>query len=276
MNAPRPTPGDDTLHALVDGRLPAEPAARLRAGLAGTAREDCDAWERQRAMLQSLHADWLEHPLPEALQQAARQLQDRHAERARWAAWGGVAAGWLLAFGLGWGLHGSWTGGTQVAAAKAPLPFAQQAAVAHAVYQPEQRHPVEVTAAQQEHLVQWLSKRLARPLKVPNLQAQGFELVGGRLLPGDSGARAQFMYQNTAGLRITLYLGEQAQAQAQPEAFHFYAEGPVSGFYWVERGFGYALSGELPRPTLQALATAVYQQLSAAPPADARAPARGS
>ena len=43
------------------------------------------------------------------------------------------------------------------------------ALVAYAVYAPEVRHPVEVAATQQEHLVQWLSKRLGRPLKVPDL-----------------------------------------------------------------------------------------------------------
>ena len=61
--------------------------------------------------------------------------------------------------------------------------FAQQAAVAHAVFQPEVRHPVEVTAAQQEHLVQWLSKRLGRPLKVPVLSAQGYELSADACCP---------------------------------------------------------------------------------------------
>ena len=276
MNTPRPpVPDEFALHALVDGRLLPEHAERLHAGLDAPVREEADTWVRQRALLQALHGDWLERPMPDALRRAADRLQDQRAARGRWAAWGGVAAGWLLAFGLGWGLHGSWGGGATLAAAPSPpLLFAQQAAVAHAVYQPEQRHPVEVTAAQQDHLVQWLSKRLARPLTVPHLQEQGFELVGGRLLPGGGGARAQFMYQNAAGQRITLYLG--ALEAAQAEAFHFYSEGPVSSFYWVERGFGYALSGELARPALQALATAVYRQLSAAPPADARAPARGS
>src|SRR5690349_19913814 len=85
--------------------------------------------------------------------------------------------------------------------------LAQEAAVAHFVFQPEVRHPVEVAAAQQDHLVQWLSKRQGRPLKVPVLSAQGNELVGVCLLPGDEGARAQFMYQNASGQRITLYLG---------------------------------------------------------------------
>ena len=140
--------------------------------------------------------------------------------------------------------------------------FAQQAAVAHAVYQPEQRHPVEVAATQQEHLVQWLSKRLGRPLTLPVLTPQGFELVGGRLLPGESGARAQFMYQNQAGQRITLYLGALNGAGAAGEtAFRLHADGPVPAFYWLDQGFGHALSGPLSREALLALATAVHQQL---------------
>ena len=139
--------------------------------------------------------------------------------------------------------------------------FAQQAAVAHAVYQPEQRHPVEVAAAQQEHLVQWLSKRLGRPLTLPVLTAQGFELVGGRLLPGETGARAQFMYQNGAGQRITLYLGALDGADQGETAFRLHADGPVPAFYWLDQGFGYALSGPLSREALLALATAVHQQL---------------
>jgi anti-sigma factor RsiW len=127
------------------------------------------------------------------------------------------------------------------------------------------RHPVEVAAAQQEHLIQWLSKRLGRTLKVPDLSAQGYELVGGRLLPGDAGARAQFMYQAPGGERVTLYLGAldgSADATARQEtAFNFSGTGPVPGFYWVDQGFGYALAGKLSREALLQLAQAVYQQL---------------
>jgi anti-sigma factor RsiW len=46
---------------------------------------------------------------------------------------------------------------------------------------PAVRHPVEVAAAQQEHLGQWLSKHLGRPLKAPDFSTQGYELVGERL-----------------------------------------------------------------------------------------------
>lgn len=270
MNDRAPAPfDDDDLHALADGRLAPAQEQALRARLTPEALAQVEHWQAQRAQLRTLHADWASAPPPPAQQAAAGRAQALLDHGRQWWRWGGMAAGWVLAFGLGWLGHTQWPGAaTGPMAARAPGPqllaqhFAQQAAVAHAVFQPEQRHPVEVTAAQQEHLVQWLSKRLGRPLKVPALQAQGFELVGGRLLPGDSGARAQFMYQNAAGVRITLYLGALDSPGAAPEtAFRFHTDGPVPGFYWVDQGFGYALSGELPRAALLGLATAVHQQL---------------
>lgn len=277
MNAiHQPLPDDTCLHKLVDDRLSPADAELLRAKLDTETQREAAAWAQQRVLLRSLHGDWLEHPIPKAQLQAANRLQQAHTQHRRWANWSGMAASWLLALGLGWGLHGYGAGSTTLTSMSSPSPllFVQQATVAHAVYQPEQRHPVEVTAAQQDHLVQWLSQRLERPLSVPHLQDQGFELVGGRLLPGGNGARAQFMYQNAAGTRITLYLG--ALDDARASAFHFHSEGRISSFYWVDQGFGYALSGELPRPALQALATAVYRQLSATQPAGGSGPARGS
>ena len=181
-----------------------------------------------------------------------------------------MAAGFALVFVTGWLSHGQWQavrGGETIAARSRGTgqEFVRQAAVAHAVYAPEVRHPVEVAAAQQEHLIQWLSKRLGRPLKVPDLSGLGYELVGGRLLPGDTGARAQFMYQTPGGERVTLYLGALdggADATARQEtAFSFSGTGPVPGFYWVDQGFGYALAGKLSREALLQLAQAVYQQL---------------
>ena len=256
------SPSDDTrLHALADGR--AIPAGGETGSLDTSAEATVRDWQVQRGQLRALHADLAHTPPPEPLRASAERLQTHLDEQAAWLRWGGMAAAWLLAFGLGWFMHGTVPGATSPSLAQAvPAGFVRQAAWAHAVYQPEQRHPVEVGAAQQEHLVQWLSKRLGRPLKVPVLNTQGFELVGGRLLPGDTGARAQFMYQNAAGQRVTLYLGALPEtASSTPAQFSFHAEGPVSSFYWVDGGFAYALSGDLPREVLLALATAVHPQL---------------
>ena len=272
MDTPKPaTAGipEDELHALVDGRLAPEAAAalRLRVAVDPDAMAAVTAWRAQRDALRALYGPIAEAPLPPSLVAAAEHAQSVQNQAAQWWRWGGMAAAVLLAFGIGWFSNGAWDlrhGGMAGTGAGQARQFAQQAAVAYAVFQPEVRHPVEVTAAQQEHLVQWLSKRLGRPLKVPVLTAQGYELVGGRLLPGDEGARAQFMYQNAAGQRITLYLGalKPGSSEANATAFSFLeSTGSVPGFYWVDHGFGYAIAGQLPRGALHDLASAVYAQL---------------
>ena len=259
-------PDDEAeLHAYVDGRLDAARRREVEQRLAHDpeAAERVRAWKLQRHALRTLHPEMLLEPVPSHLHHAAMQLHRRSSRFARWQRWGGMAAAVLLAFGLGWGGHAQWQ--TQVVNSGSGVrTFARQAVTAHVVYMPEVRHPVEVEAAQQQHLVQWLSKRLNRQLKIPNLVPAGYELVGGRLLPGDGGARAQFMYQNTAGERVTLYVGaiEGAASKGMGEtAFRYTSDGGVASFYWVDQGFGYALSGRLPRQGLLVLAENVYKQL---------------
>jgi len=178
--------------------------------------------------------------------------------------WQRLAAGLLVAAlgGVGgWLAHGQYLQGDRMARM---VPLSHQAAVAHVVYSPDVRRPVEIAADQEEALVKWLSKRLGTPVRPPKLGGLGYELVGGRLLPGNSGPVAQFMYQDAQGQRITLYLGAITPVSGESSretAFRFLDDGPVPGFYWVDHGFGYAIAGQLPRPVLQALATSVYRQL---------------
>ena len=139
-------------------------------------------------------------------------------------------------------------------------PLQVRAARAHLVYSPEVRHPVEVEAKDKDHLVKWLSKRLDTNLKIPILANEGFELLGGRLLPGNDGPVAQFMYQEPSGKRLTLYVTRPHKGD-NTTAFRFAQEGTVSVFYWMDRDCGYALSGEVDKPTLARVATSVYKQL---------------
>ena len=135
-----------------------------------------------------------------------------------------------------------------------------RAARAHLVYSPEVRHPVEVDAKEQDHLVKWLSKRLDRPLKVPSLSGEGFELLGGRLLPGSDGPVAQFMYQDPSGKRLTLYVAQRHKGD-KLTAFRFAQEGGVQVFYWIDDDCGYAISGDIDKSQLNRIATVVYKQL---------------
>lgn len=262
-----PDSEDPELHAYVDGRLDPLRAAAVEARIAAdpALARQVHAWKAQRLALRDLHAGVLNEPVPSHLLRAMQVLDRRSSRVALWQRWGGMAASVALAFALGWFGHIEWQHRTQVAGGLRPVgQFAHQAVLAHTVYMPEVRHPVEVDAAQQQHLVQWLSKRLNRQVKIPNLAPAGYELVGGRLLPGEGGPRAQFMFQNGTGERVTLYLGavDGAAGKGMGEtAFRYTSEGGVASFYWVENGWGYALSGKLPRQGLLVLAEAVYKQL---------------
>jgi anti-sigma factor RsiW len=201
---------------------------------------------------------------PASMIEAAQRAQQLRDAARQWTRWAGLAASVVMAFGLGWVANAEY--GARFGAPSPAAQFVRQAAFAHVVYQPEVRHPVEVTAQQQEHLVQWLSKRLGHQLRVPDLRAKGYELLGGRLLPGENGARAQFMYQNAEGKRLTLYLGavkdpRKAKVDKNETAFRFFDDGPVPGFYWVDEGFGCAITAPLPRGELLAIAKAAYEQL---------------
>jgi anti-sigma factor RsiW len=147
---------------------------------------------------------------------------------------------------------------TQPAALSTSLPH--QAALAHAVFSPDVRRPVEIGADQEDQLVAWLSKRLGSPVRPPKLGALGFELIGGRLLPGANGPVAQFMYHDAIGQRLTLYVSTDNTAN-RDTAFRFAQEGPINVFYWIDGKFGYALSAGIGKGDLARLATTVYDQL---------------
>ncbi|MGB3425922.1 MAG: anti-sigma factor [Castellaniella sp.] len=258
-------PDETALHAWVDGELEPKRTAEVAQWLSEHPDEAARvaALQAQCAGLRALRAEMLDEPVPPRLRYALRRppLQWRwpHA----------LAAGVMLSLGLGlgYGLGGREPGASPPqASVLAQLPvFVREAAAAHAVFVPEQRHPVEVAAQQQAHLVQWLSKRLGVRLKVPVLDAQGFHLIGGRLLPGEAGqARAQFMYQDSAGTRVTLYVSvlsrEDADAAA-PVAFQWAGDASAQGFYWIDGHQGYAVSAALPRERLHVLAESIYHQM---------------
>ena len=206
--------------------------------------------------LLELYDPVLVEPVPERLVARTR------ARHGRWRA-AAIAAGWI-ALGLGtgtiagWQLHATRTS----APPQAELPsIVRRAAVAHAVYSPEVRHPVEVAADQEQHLVTWLSKRLGVKVQAPKLDEAGLALVGGRLLPGESGPVAQFMYQTQNGRRLTMYVRAEASKNRET-AFRYARDNSINVFYWIDRDCGYALaSADLGKEELLRVATLVYKQL---------------
>jgi anti-sigma factor RsiW len=241
---------ESDLHAYIDGRLSASDRAEVEAFIANHPEEGerLKAWRDQASALRALYDPILEEPVPAELAAIPpRPAWHRHA----------LAAGlFVVGIATGWGARTALVPGAQT-----PLSLPRQAAIAHAVYAPEVRHPVEVPADQEEHLVRWLSKRLGKDLQIPHLGPLGYELVGGRLLSGPQGPVAHFMYQDARGQRLTLYVSR-TRGEPRDTAFRFSQEDRVSVFYWVDGNFGYALSGETGREQLLAIADVVYKQLN--------------
>jgi anti-sigma factor RsiW len=269
MTPDNPTPPTEAeLHAWVDGQLRPDRVAAVVHWLqqSPTDAERVRAWKSQRQALQALGNGVLDEDIPLHLVHIVRPQRSFSWQQ-------GLAACVLLSVGFagGWSLHPP-AKPSLMASAAAP-PFVREAQAAHVVYTPEKRHPVEVGAQEQAHLVQWLSRRLGTPLKAPILDTEGFTLVGGRLLAGDDAQpRALFMYENSAGQRVTLHISTMPASAPPPESqgaavapanaeFQFNRVNDTETFYWVEDHLGYALSGNLPRAIMAQLAERVYPQL---------------
>ncbi len=247
------------LHALADGILPEDQRAAVDAHLRAHPDDAARvaAWCEQNRQLRALFDPVLDDAVPPPLLRAAAPPAAngpwrRHAMQAAAAlvlVAAGGAGGWLL------------RGADGGAASASAVSLARSAAIAHAVYTPEVRHPVEVGAEQEAHLVQWLSKRLGSKLQPPVLAPLGYQLIGGRLLPGDGdGPVAQFMYEDGKGQRLTLYVAKE-RAGRQETAFRYAQEKDLGVFYWIDGPLGYALSANLPKKELGRIADAVYAQL---------------
>lgn len=262
-----PTIDDALLSAWLDGELDEVQRGQVESWLASHPddAERVRRWGADRDALRDRLSPWLHEPVPKALRATVMRARSGATGVWRQAA---MAGGLLLAGGVaGAWLMGQLQGADRPVAAARPVEWVQRAAVAHAVYAPEVRHPVEVNTeqgseleqrAQEDHLARWLTKRLAMPVTLFDLRAQGFELVGGRLLPDIAAPSAQLMYQNGSGQRVTVYLRK--PESSTPAAFRFERQGELSLFYWVDGPTGYALVGPLPRERLLALAEAIYRQ----------------
>jgi anti-sigma factor RsiW len=249
------------IHMALDGEMPAEDREDFEIWLA--VNPDMKALSMRfvadRTRLQSAFASVLEEPVPERL---SKMLSDEATEsgscwsisRSRW--WSTVVAALVLV---------SAAIGYHAGTSRERFPEAGDGAMvelalqAHVIYAAEKLHVVEVGADQKDHLVGWLSKKVGVPLIAPDFSAEGFQLVGGRLLPAAGNAAAQFMYQDPVGIRISLYVTSDAKI-GEP-GFRLYEDDGARSFYWYDGGFYYAIVGGLPEKALLDIAKAAYRQL---------------
>ena len=271
MNAQRVT--DDELHAYVDGQLAPERRLFVERWLA----DDPDAARRaedyraQAALLHELFDPVLREPASGPVEELTDKLRGRMPGNDNGAPWHGrawvrmAAAVMLVVAGAG----GGWLG--RGAVDESPVvqqrqtlqTFAEEATQAHRFYTSDERFQVELGADNQDELNSWLSKRVGRDVFGPDLGKVGLRLIGGRSLPTEQGAGAQYMYVNDANKRVTLFVG--APRSGNASKFGFSQNGDVATIYWVEGPLAYALAGRMPKEDLLRIAEAVYSDVKAGP-----------
>jgi anti-sigma factor RsiW len=244
---------EDELHAYVDGELAAERHAAVDAWLA-THPEDAANVAAWRSHAELLHARYggvaVELP-PERLSIARMACRRRNG-------WIAVAAAAALAAFFCGGVAGWFARGVEAPSPSDLTRFTADALEAYRLYVVEVRHPVEVPGDQRPHLLEWLSKRLGSPLLAPQLDKMGLKLVGGRLLPGPTGASAFFMYEGPSGERFTLYCGHTSDRET---ALRYTSGAQNAAYYWVDGDLAYVLSGPAERDKLREIAQAAYDQI---------------
>jgi anti-sigma factor RsiW len=251
---------EDELHAYVDGQLPAERRDAVEAWLAAHPDDAARvaAWRSQIELIRARYGAAASEPVPPRL--ALDQIAQSRRGSIGWAVAASVAM-FVIGGGVGWMARGA-----SAAAPSGFEMFTTDALDAYKLYAVEVRHPVEVPGDQRAHLVEWLSKRLATQLRAPELDKIGLKLVGGRLLPGPTGATAFFMYEAPSGERFTLYC---AHTRDPETALRYTAGDSHAAFYWVDRDLAYVVSGPAERDRLQQIAKTAYEQI------DTRAPQKG-
>ena len=272
MNPVRPD--RDTLMAYVDGQLAPARRAEVERWAAQDAAfaAEIAALQGQNQALRNALDPLLDEPVP------ARLLLQRERPARSWARVASMVL-WLGASALAGSLatRAIMLGQESVVAqsqGEGTMNFVRQAELAYAVYTPDVRRPVEVRNG--ADLTTWLSRRLQRPIVAPDALPGGLVLMGGRLLPGMPGKpAAQLMYQDAQGKRITVFLRAMAKPTAQT-AFRIVDHHGTTTFYWVDRNWGYALTGELSRAQMLDAARALYLRYAPDPthePAGVEAPA---
>src|SRR5688572_23746325 len=150
-NPPAEPIRESDLHAYVDDQLPEARRLEVEAYLPDHPEDAArvDAWRRDAEELRALLDPVAHEAIP-------IRIPASRPRAALWRPYATAAAIAIVSATAGWMSRGVMdaSGGTDrnVAMAKAPA-FAQRAAVAHVVYTPDARRPVEVGADQREQLV---------------------------------------------------------------------------------------------------------------------------
>jgi anti-sigma factor RsiW len=249
---------EDDLQAYVDGRLDVSRGLLVEQHLEQNpgAAARIAAYIEQSNDLRAAFASAAVKPNLASIAEPNREAA-RHMRRPT--PWLATAAAILLAFLAG---GGGWLVRDQMAPPRlGGIPaLTQEAVVNHLVYTEDHGRPVELAADREADLVQWLSKRLNTPLKVPDLTSAGYRFMGGRLAATDHGPAAMLMYVDASGNRLTVFTRPMPKDKRDKKTIPVSADG-VSGFAWICDGLGYSVLEKDNGGDLRSVANIVRHQV---------------
>jgi anti-sigma factor RsiW len=256
MSDPTRPIAEEELHAWIDGQLgpDRQPAVLRYLQDRPDVAHRVNAWHAQREALRTAFAPVAADPIPPRLG-LERLIQERlRRRRLPWRA----AASVVLAFGLG-GIGGWFLHAGQQPPVNAITLLAEQAVANHVVYAADRRRPTELGAQQRDDLARWVSNRLNRQVAPPDLSADGYNYMGGRLAATPDGPAGLFMYDDPHGVRITVFVLPLDAAPTTPIQHVDFAH--VDGCAWIDKSVGYTVVGSLPPSELRRIAELVKRQL---------------
>ncbi len=243
---------EEELHAFVDGQLPKGRCNAVLAYLGQHPQEIArlSAYAAQKEEIRR-QLDALDLPgdnaTTAALERAvAERLQGRGYQR-----WLRRVAAMVALLVVGW-----WAHAIHQDYVVDRLPgVVMEAAQAHRIFSKDSDRPVELTAGAAADMEAWFSTRLGEVVQIPSLQKLGLQLVGGRLLAGDSGPVAQLIYEGENSYRLTLGLSAEI-TDTGPEIEVVTFEGLKAG-YWQEGHLIYAVVGPQTDQEMVAIASQI-------------------
>ena len=294
MGQPSYPADDPDLHAFVDGQMDLQRRAAFIRALSADpdARMRAEGWKRQNEALNATFGAILFEPVPVRLMPTSLskdRRSSRHPESkipsgedkgvlsqqvaahrpvsralAAGIAIAAFLAGILVTCGAGTlGIGPNPLAGRYAAEAAPPIgrnALALRASEAHETYATDLNRPVEISAADEGHLVKWIQHRLSMPIRIPDLRNQGWTLLGGRVLPGQLGPAAFLVYGDGVE-RLGLYVARTNAART--DGYAIYDDGPDRPCvaYWVAEPVGFALTSGRGGSWFSRNAAALYQSV---------------
>lgn len=267
----------DRISAYLDGALPTGERAELEALIARdpAVAAEVEALRGVDALMARGFQDMLDRPLPlhlaRAIEAEPQGAEPQGAGPA--AAESGVVAAfprrmsWLSAVAASLVLVGiGAAGGMLVTRALAPgvevvtarPGWLDDVAEYHAIYARQERHLVEVPAAETPHLETWLADMTGVPFRAPDLTSMGLTFEGGRLLVAGGKPVAQLMYRDAKGgvVAVCFTAGGDAAAGEGRTGFTDRRIGAFDMVTWKSRDAAFVVIGDADRPDLRAIAEA--------------------